>query len=182
MKTYDNIAKDMLTDRLQDTNLLIVCEVEEIEHVSRDGFIANPYNNGGVVINGFSDVEYIVGSGSYPAHDKARQDINRIYEDLCECFTQAELESGQCELDPDGQCSVMYQLRVMYHPQDDDGVYSASVSAVVNTEGPYHRSSISWAPSVFCEGSKEIKIEYRTVAEFETKLKDSLDLVIKEIF
>ncbi len=89
---------------------------------------------------------------------------------------QSDIENGECCMG-DGQDSVMYELRVMYH--DDN---KASVSAVVNTEGPYHRSFISWAKDVFCEGAKEVGIEWVDKNDYATKLKDALDTVIKPIF
>lgn len=79
------------------------------------------------------------------------------------------------------QSSIMHELRFLYHGKEN-GVHSASVSAAVNTEGPYHRSSISWAPGVFCEGSKELEITWRTQKELKTKLTKALAKVSKAVF
>jgi len=77
--------------------------------------------------------------------------------------------------------SIMYEIRFMYHGCTN-GIHSASVSAAVNTEGPYHRSSISWAPNVFCEGAKEVEITWKNQGGLETKLKKALKTTISEVF
>lgn len=82
----------------------------------------------------------------------------------------------------DSENSVMHELRFMYHGHDESGLHTASVSAAVNTEGPYHRSSISWSPKTFCEGSKEIEITWKNDAELKRKLDKAFKKVSKEIF
>lgn len=77
--------------------------------------------------------------------------------------------------------SIMHELRFIYHGKEN-GVYTASVSAAVNTEGPYHRSHISWSPGTFCEGSKEVEIKWKTNAELKRKLDKAFKKVSKEIF
>jgi hypothetical protein len=77
--------------------------------------------------------------------------------------------------------SIMHSIRVMYHGEEN-GIHTASVSAAVNTEGPYHRSHISWAPNVFCEGAKEVEISWRTPKSLETKLRKALATVCKAVF
>mgnify|MGYP003439439781 CR=1 FL=1 len=72
-----------------------------------------------------------------------------------------------------GESTIMHEFRFLYHGQEN-GIHSASVSASINTEGPYHRSSISWAPNVFCEGAKEIEITWKSDAELKRKLKKAL--------
>lgn len=89
-----------------------------------------------------------------------------------------ELENANLSGD---ESSIMHQTRFMYHGKVD-GVHSASVSCAVNTEGPYHRSHISWAPGVFCEGVKEVEITWKTVPELKKKLKAALDKTAKVIF
>lgn len=78
--------------------------------------------------------------------------------------------------------SIMHEIRVMYHGQDSNGMHSASVSAAVNTEGPYHRSHISWAPNVFCEGAKEVEVSWKTNAELKRVLTKALATVSKAVF
>lgn len=78
--------------------------------------------------------------------------------------------------------SIMHEIRFMFHGVNDEGKFSASVSCAVNTEGPYHRSSISWASGVFCEGAKEIEIEWRTDKQLIKELETALKLCSKEIF
>ena len=82
----------------------------------------------------------------------------------------------------DSESSIMHEIRVMYHGKNDDGMHIASVSAAVNTEGPYHRTHIAWAPSVFCEGSKEIEIEWKNARELKSKLDKALKQVSDAIF
>ena len=79
------------------------------------------------------------------------------------------------------ESSIMHSFRFLYHGCED-GIHSASVSAAVNTEGPYHRSHISWAPNVFCEGAKEVEITWRTESGLKRKLKKALADVSKAIF
>lgn len=77
--------------------------------------------------------------------------------------------------------TIMHEIRFMYHGQEGKE-HSASVSAAVNTEGPYHRSSISWAPGVFCEGAKEVEITWTTQTELKKKLTAALKKVSKAVF
>lgn len=77
--------------------------------------------------------------------------------------------------------SIMHELRFMYHGKEN-GLHSASVSAAVNTEGPYHRTHIQWAPNVFCEGSKEVEITWHNNAELKRKLDKAFKQVSKVIF
>ena len=93
-----------------------------------------------------------------------------------------ELSESEHENLSDENSSIMHEFRFMYHGVNDKGVHEASVSAALNTEGPYHRSSISWAPNVFCEGSKEIEIKWKNNAELKRKLDKALKQVSKAIF
>lgn len=81
-----------------------------------------------------------------------------------------------------GESSIMHSFRFIYHGKNDDGIHSASVSAAINTEGPYHRSHIAWAPSVFCEGSSEVVIQWRNNAELKRKLEVAFKKVHKAVF
>lgn len=91
------------------------------------------------------------------------------------------IEDNECEYLSGQDSSIMHSIRFMYHGKVD-GVHYASVSAAINTEGPYHRSHISWAPDVFCEGAKEIEIKWTNQKELKVKLKKALAKVTKEIF
>lgn len=90
------------------------------------------------------------------------------------------IEDSETEFLSDDSSSIMYEVRFMYHGKLDDK-HSASVSCAVNTEGPYHRSHISWAPDVFCEGAKEVEIQWTTQAELKKKLKAALDKTAKQV-
>lgn len=81
----------------------------------------------------------------------------------------------------DDNSTIMHELRFMYHGKVN-GVHSANVSAAINTEAPYHRSSIPWAPNIFCEGAKEIEIEWTTNKELKNILNDTLQSLIKSVF
>lgn len=92
-----------------------------------------------------------------------------------------EIQGGEYDSLSGDDNSIMHEIRVMYHGKIG-GVHTASVSAALNTEGPYHRSGISWAPGVFCEGAKEVEITWRNNAELKRKLDKALKKVSKEIF
>ncbi len=91
------------------------------------------------------------------------------------------IEDGESEALGGEYSSIMYSARFLYHGVLN-GIHRASISAAVNTEGPYHRSYISWAPNIFCEGAREIEIAWRTDSGLKRKLKAALDVCIKEIF
>jgi hypothetical protein len=95
---------------------------------------------------------------------------------LAEAFAEYESEALS-----DDSSSIMFHVRFMYHGAED-GVHRASVSCAVNTEGPYHRSHISWAPGVFCEGAKEVEIEWRTIKQLAARLKKALKQTSEEVF
>jgi hypothetical protein len=76
--------------------------------------------------------------------------------------------------------TIMFEVRFMYHGCEN-GIHSASVSAAVNTESPYHREKISWAPNVFCEGGKEVEITWRKNNGLKLKLKRALNKVTSEV-
>lgn len=93
----------------------------------------------------------------------------------------SDLEDSECEFLSGDENSIMHEIRFMYHGSEN-GIHRASISAAVNTEGPYHRSHISWAPNVFCEGAKEVEITWRTEGGLKTKLIKALKLVTSEVF
>ena len=93
-----------------------------------------------------------------------------------------EIQDMECEGLSGNDSSIMHELQFFYHGKDSKGFHSASVSAAVNTEAPYHRQSIPWASSVFCEGVKEIEIQWRNNAELKRKLDKAFAKVSKMIF
>jgi hypothetical protein len=105
-------------------------------------------------------------------------ELEKLHEEL-EQVTKY-IEESEVEFLGDEQSSIMYNIRFMYHGKAN-GKHSASVSAAVNTEGPYHRSHISWAPNVFCEGAKEIEIEWTNQTELKKELAKALAKVCKEV-
>lgn len=107
------------------------------------------------------------------------QEIAETYEDFLPVLS--DIESMEQEHLSGDYASIMYSIRFMYHGKVN-GKHSALISAAVNTEGPYHRSHIPWAPSVFCEGAKEVEIEWTNQVELKRKLKKALETVTKEVF
>lgn len=114
------------------------------------------------------------------SNDDERLNYHDLYE-LKQGRLAEELSEYERENLSDDSSSIMFEARFMYHGKLD-GVHSASVSCAVNTEGPYHRSHISWAPNVFCEGAKEVEIEWRTPSELKRKLKSALKRTSGEVF
>lgn len=98
------------------------------------------------------------------------------FEDMAQDFCNYETESMSGD-----ESSIMFQVRFLYHGIEN-GIHRASVSCAVNTEGPYHRSSIAWAPEVFCEGAKEIEITWKTESGLKTKLTNALKKTSGEVF
>jgi hypothetical protein len=108
-------------------------------------------------------------------HEMYEQSLK--YPELSKVLSEIE-EAETCGIEDN---TIMFELRFMYHGMVN-GVHSASISAAVNTEGPYHRSSISWMPGKFCEGAKEIEITWRSDKSFETKLNTALRKCVSEVF
>jgi len=161
--------------------------ISSIEYESRDGFWANADNRGGLLIRLLTTVGELVGSGNHMGfNDSAIKEIERqygvgleyalegfkvdhaddikgipldrlnyhdLYElgrgDLAEKLSELESESNNGDNE-----SIMIEIRMMYHGED-----RWSVSAVINTEGPYHRQSISWAKEIKCEHGKEFEVK-----------------------
>lgn len=141
--------------------------IDELEYTSRDGFIPNSYNHGGFSVKGFETVEQIVGSGSYPASAKAREQIEAsselnykyalealnltdaqlVDQTLAEKVYEKQSEMGQDD-------TIMFQVVLMYHGVER-GVHSATVQVAVNWEHQYHRSRSS------NEDYIEVKIAWR---------------------
>lgn len=111
----------------------------------------------------------------------AQVDLNTLFQlghdDLAEEFTEYEYENLN-----DDNSSIMHEFRFLFHGVNDEGKFYASVSAAVNTEGPYHRSHIAWASGVFCEGAKEIEITWRTDKQLKIALEKALKQCSREIF
>ena len=112
---------------------------------------------------------------------QAKRNYHDLYElglgSLAEKLSEYESES-LC----DDQSSIMHSIRFMYHGVDSKGIHSASVSCAVNTEGPYHRQHISWAPGVFCEGAHEVEITWRNDNGLKTKLTKALKQCSGKVF
>jgi hypothetical protein len=184
-------------------------EVEPIECMSRDGFIANTSNCGGYEYKGFTTVDMIVGSGNYPTSKEARKQIDRQYE-LNEQHARESLQSefitynipqdkqnyhdlyelgygrlaerlSESVSERSADDTIMYSLRIMYGGKDESGVHTAWVSAAVNWESPYHRQSISWMSGYKCEHAKEIEVTFKTLTQAKKKLVAAMKKTMKEI-
>lgn len=186
--------------------------IEEVECRHCDGFIPFDHNRGGLEYNNFTDLNAYFGGGYSCNHKGAAKEIERQIAYGLECALEyfqkdyaAELKGipkkkhnyhdlyelnrsdlaeklSEYEMDNLGsESSIMHSFRFLYHGCVN-GVHSASISAAINTEGPYYRSHISWAPGVFCEGAKEIEITWRTESGLKRKLKKALKQVSEAIF
>jgi len=183
--------------------------IDEIEFLSRAGFIANSDNFGGLTLRNFTDLMAYFGGGYSCAHKGAAKELERQIDQsfnmaietfierhpefkgkevsyhslvdsnqeiLAEELSELESESMSCE-----DSSIMHEFRFLYHGYDN-GIHRASVSAAINTEGPYHRSRISWAPNIFCEGCEEVEISWKTEKALKKKLKRALKDVSGKVF
>lgn len=113
-----------------------------------------------------------LGLGPDKANYSALEDLVNKHPELDAPLTRIQdMESNYMG---DDDSSIMFEVRFMYHGLED-GKHTASVSAAVNTEGPYHRSHISWAPTVFCEGSEELEITWSTPKELAVHLDAALN-------
>jgi hypothetical protein len=108
------------------------------------------------------------------------QDLAKTDGDLYEVAQYCE--NSEMDFLSGDDSSIMLQVRFLYHGRDEKGLFTASVSCAVNTEGPYHRSRISWAPGVFCEGSKEVEISWKNDRELKKTLKATLKTLTEQVF
>lgn len=90
-------------------------------------------------------------------------------------YKSEELADLENEFMSGEQNSVMFNLRFMYHGKSAKGLHSASVSAALNFEAPYHRPGRQ-------EFAKEIEITWRNVSELKRKLRLALKKTTKEVF
>lgn len=171
------------------------CFLKE-ECVYRDGFIFKSYNKGGIYWRNFTTLEAYWNSGHQPKNKDAAKSIQKQIEDSEE-FVLKTFKKNFPKEKPDinndnfyeilyayltsDYSSIMHEIQFMYHGFDNKK-HTASVSVALNTEAPYHRSHISWAPNVFCEAAKEIEISWSTNTELKNKLDKLLKKLIKEIF
>lgn len=140
-------------------------QIEYSQELSRESFFKD--NEEILKLNGFKSAEHC----NY--HDLYDKNLGELAEEL------DQIESDNMS---DDSSSIMFEVRFMYHGQDSSGKHHASVSCAVNTEGPYHRTSIPWAPSIFCEGAKEVEISWNTNKGLKLFLKRALDKTSKEVF
>ncbi|HRT83952.1 MAG TPA: hypothetical protein P5523_04875 [Bacteroidales bacterium] len=167
--------------------------IEAIECESRAGFIASSHNCGGY---DYTTFDYVSAGNAY----SSKEATARLNETLNNAFTVAIKELGlpkdstYQDLTPEQQDKLseieqeylsdetfMLQIRVMYGGVDAKGKHIAYVSSVINWEAPYHRSSISWMPSMKCETAKEVTVTFKNLREAKTKINAAL-LKVKRIF
>lgn len=170
----------------------------DIECERRGGFIPFDTNRGGINYNNFSDLIEYHGGCYKCAHHEADKEIARQIEVSREFAIDAWTENKGKKPTKKQQrseefyeyfdenlrgddSSIMHNFCFLYHGKSDK-MHSASVSAAINTEGPYHRTHIAWASNVFCEGSKEVEITWTSDRELKTKLKAALAECSKAIF
>jgi len=194
-KPLDSLIKELVTEAKDNLDRETYGEkdVEPIECISRDGFIASSHNCGGYVWQDFTNVNYIIGSGSYPASVEAQNKITEAYETNRQYaledlgfqnkseLTDTEQETLYQKIDEYGsEDTSMYEIRIMYHGVEN-GIHRVSISAAVNWESPYHRSHISWMPNFKCEHAKEVEVTFRSLKSGERKMRRALRKVIGEI-
>lgn len=170
--------------------------IKELECIARNGFIPNSENKGGLRYRNFTTLESYWGSGHVPENKDAAKEIKRqiLYneelarEDFKEKFKNKKPDINDdnyyellCEYLNDDQSSIMHEIRFMYHGFKNKK-HSASISVALNTEGPYHRSHISWDPEVFCEAAKEITFTWTNNKELKSKLDKHLKKLVKNMF
>lgn len=126
------------------------------------------------------------------ANFKEILDAEGLTENDCNYHTMQEIAETNKDFEPvlryiedaeagDSEDTIMFSVRFMYHG-NENGIHTASVSAAVNTEGPYHRSHISWSPKTFCEGAEEVEIEFKTFAQLKKELAKALKKVTDKVF
>lgn len=98
--------------------------------------------------------------------DSEHQELKDLAEELSE-FENEYLQGDSS--------TVMYSIRIMYHGRDSRGVHSASISAALNTEAPYHRSK-------YDDNTKEVEITWMKSTALKTKLTKALKTVTKAVF
>lgn len=170
--------------------------IESLECKRRDGFIPFSHNKGGLLFRNFSTLMDYYGGGIEPKNkDAALQiqkqieiSVNLAKEEFTEKHksTDFDLEDDNYfnllhEYLADDSSSIMHEIRFMYHGIKNKK-HSASVSVALNTEAPYHRSSIAWAPEVFCEAAEEIEITWTNDKDLKTKLNKVLKKLVSEMF
>jgi hypothetical protein len=117
----------------------------------------------------FTQHSMVPADANYPNLSDLAASNPTEFEPVLRWYEDAEMECMQ-----DHDSSIMYQVRFMYHGHVS-GIHSASVSAAVNCEGPYHREGRN-------EGAKEIEITWRTENGLRTKLTQALRKCIGEVF
>lgn len=204
----DALIKELVTNAGDELDHDVIPGVGALECRSRDGFSASSFNCGGYEVTAFTFVNSVIGSGTWFRSKKANAEIERQYSETCKYAAETLIEEhpelkgtevnynalyeagksdlaeklSELEQDPDGNDSIMLQIRIMYCGVDDDGTHSAYVSAVINWEGPYHRSSGVFArgtgTSGYCtEDFKEVEVTWKNLKEAKSKLKKALKKV-----
>jgi len=157
--------------------------IEQIEYKSRDGFIADPSNYGGVTIGSSSYGGFMLGTGIFPSEPRVKRDVldwqdqahEAIKEEHPELSTDSEeyLDLVDEYITIDGSDVINFEARFLYHGEEN-GIHTASVSASVNTESPYHRSQYDYA--------QEVEIEWRTLEDLKRELPKAIEEVNGKIF
>lgn len=94
----------------------------------------------------------------------------------------SQIQDIETECLGNDESSIMHEIQFKYEGKNAKGLQVAYISATLNTEGPYHRSSMPWAPEVFCEASEGVEITWRNNAELKRKLAKAFAKVTKSIF
>lgn len=174
-------------------------DLEVIECRSRDGFIPHGHNRGGIRFKQFADLMSVFGSGCYPTDLVAKKTLDRAIDnginDAADAFIEkyaGELmdlgapehcndlpSSLQNEYSDYEQAHLGQDNSVFYYTQakyegSENGVHTLYLTACINWEAPYHRSSVAWMPGLVCESDKSVEIKFKSVEELDKKLDAAL--------
>jgi hypothetical protein len=162
--------------------------IEAVECRARDGFMPFSHNCGGWEATAFDYLNHGLSYSSKEANAQIEKTMQQAMEyglsemglpkdtkwadlNLSEEQEEALREHEDSYLEDE---TIMVSFRVLYHGVDENGKHSASVSAAINWEAPYHRSHISWMPGFKCETAKEVEVTWKNLREAKTKIKAAL--------
>jgi len=139
--TLDKV-KDILKDAFDDNvgAELFNSEIEELECRRRDGFIPYSHNKGGFRVYGFTSLDYIRGSGTYPASKQATKQINDAIDMSISDLNENIFEDNKELLQANG---IKSAGGIGYHILQELSEKSAELYKVFRTYGDRENDSLS---------------------------------------
>lgn len=171
--TLDAKTKQVVSDYI---NELIGSDrdIEELEFQSRDGFIANSFNWGGINKIGYTSLSWVQSTGYNSGSTEFNKKLDEYIEYNLKLAKEAALELKIDTSTEDGQeklweiefehlsddsSSILIDARFMYH-----GENTASFSVSLNaSDAPYFRSK-------HCDKALEVEIEWVDAVDLEKQL------------